>query len=332
MKVKVLFLIVWLGLLLFVIVGCTVGETAIMPTGTAVLIVESVDTATPQPTATSQPTAGPTSTPLPTATIALTPMPTDTVTPSPTPTTWIVVTSVSPDGNWVATSSQGVLEDTQQLSAVLQVNSTDQKWIADIVTERNSWGGLDKPIPLSWTTDGQFLFFTYLTPSDGCVLPGNGWHVYRLNLTTGLVEEITTNSGYWYAPSPNGQYLAYTSHIWPGSRIVLLDIESRTEQEIHLALESIHPDISYNSLMWSPENNALLVTADVGECASQTPLYFLIHINLDTLDQTILFDQQVGNVYRMIEWPEPEKALLQLSRGELVWVNTLTGELTPAEE
>jgi hypothetical protein len=260
------------------------------------------------------------------------PEPTDTETPLPTPTTWIVVTSVSPDGNWIATSSEGIFEDTQQLSAVLQVSSTYYQWTADIVTKQNSWGGLDKPIPLSWTTDGQFLFFTYLTPSDGCVLPGNGWHVYRLNLTTGLVEEITTNSGYWYAPSPNGQYLAYTSSIWPGSRVVLLDIESHTEQEIHLALESIYPDISYNSLMWSPENNALLITADVGACASLTPLYFLIRMDIETLEQIVLFDQQIGRVYRMIEWPEPEKALLELSHGEIMWVNTLTGELTPAEE
>jgi hypothetical protein len=34
----------------------------------------------------------------------------------------------------------------------------------------------------------------------------------------------------------------------------------------------------------------------------------------------------------MIEWPEPEKALLELSHGEIMWVNTLTGELTSAEE
>ena len=334
MTAKVLFLIVLLSLLLFVVVGCTVSETAVAPTGTAVPIVEPVDTPTPTlaPSATPQPTATTTATPLPTATSTLILHPTDTETPLPTPTTWIAVTSVSPDGNWVATSSKGFVEDSQQLSSVLQVSSSDQEWIADIVTDQNSWGGLDIPVPLSWTTDGQFLFFTYLGPSDGCFPRRNGSKVYRLDLSTGIVEEITPNQSQWYAPSPDGRYLAYVTDEWLKWWITLRDIESGAEEEIHLDLEAVHPEIAILSLTWSPENNALLATTAVGECVSLEPLYFLIRIDLDTLDQMILFDQQVGRVYQIIEWPVPEKALLQLSRGELVWVNTLTGELTPAEE
>jgi hypothetical protein len=57
----------------------------------------------------------------------------------------------------------------------------------------------------------------------------------------------------------------------------------------------------------------------------------LLYIDLETLQQITLLEGY-GELKRILEWTEPEKALLEFYDGRIMWVNTLTGELTPAEE
>ena len=340
MIAKVLFPIVLLGLLFFV--GCTVGETAVSPTATAVLIVESVDTPIPSPTptatlapsATSQPSATTTFTPSPTVTNTRTPIPTNTATPTPTATSSIriVTTSVSPQGNWIAETLQGYFEGSEEESSLIHVSSNEQKWIADTPTEGYGLVGILPPVPLSWSNDEKFFFFTYRAGGDGCFPSGNGAGVFRLNLITGEVEEIPTDSGYWYAPSADGLHLAYTfreSNQLQGIR--LFDMESSIQQEIQLDFQSLHENVTLAYVVWSPDNNALLVIAVVDLCFTFEPTFSLIHIDLETGKQTTLIDEHEG-LHQIVEWPDADRALLELIDRRIMWVNTLTGELTPAEE
>jgi hypothetical protein len=337
MKAKVLFLIVWLGLLLFVGVGCSVGETAVTPTGTAVLIVESVDTHTPspttQPTVTSQPTAVPTSTPQPTATITLTPIPTDTatpsptgtVTPSPTPEIQIAATLVSPQGNWVATLEE--IDAGSQTTRTLKVtNSSEQiEWIAETASGESFY--LSNPYPFSWSQNEQVFYFTHLGFGDGCQAYGNGSDMHRLNLMTGEVEEVASG-GYWFALSPDENRLAYLSYK-RGLVVHYLESDSETELQFNLGPEPEFWDVI--DLMWSPDSNQILTIAVFDICFGPNSTYSLIRVDVNTLEQFVLVDG-LKSLNRIIEWPEPEKALLELENQQFAWVNIATGELTPAEK
>jgi hypothetical protein len=86
-----------------------------------------------------------------------------------------------------------------------------------------------------------------------------------------------------------------------------------------------------SQLVWSPNNDAVLITASDDPCGLE-PKYFLIHVDLDTFEQTTLIDDQKEAVFLILEWTTPEKALVELFDRKIAWVNTTTGELTPFEE
>jgi WD40 repeat protein len=331
MKANVLFLIVWLGLLLFVAVGCMVRETAVTPTGTAVLIVESVDTPTqsptPQPTATSQPTAVPTSTPLPTSTNTPASIPTDTSISTPIstakPEIKVVSTIVSSMGEWVATVEE--INTGSQLTRTLKVtNSLEQlEWIADTVSGEPMF--VHRPFPFSWSQDEQTFYFTHFDFGDGCSALGNGIDMYRLHLMTGVVEEIVSE-GYWFAFSPDEKRLAYLSH---DRGLVIRDLTSNNEIETQFSVKSENEWVDMIGLMWSPDGNSILTIAGFEICLDGR--YSLIRVDTTTLEQTVLIDKR-GSLDQIISWPETARALLKLDYEEFAWVNTTTGELTPAEE
>jgi hypothetical protein len=85
-----------------------------------------------------------------------------------------------------------------------------------------------------------------------------------------------------------------------------------------------------DDLVWSPNNNALLVMANINLCdaISRSSLVLIEPI---TFEQVILIHEN-NDISKIKEWTEPDKALLELFDRRTVWVNTLTGELTPAEE
>jgi hypothetical protein len=243
-----------------------------------------------------------------------------------------VATSVSPQGNWTAKTFQGYFEDSEAESSLIRVSSGEQEWIADTPTEKYGLVGIQPPVPLSWSNDERFFFFTYSRGADGCFPPGNGWKVFRLDLATGMVKEVPTDAGYWYVPSSDGLRLAYVFNKGAGLHgIRLLYIETGAEQEIQLDFASLHENIALSNLTWSPNNNGLLVIATVDVCLMSESLGSLLYIDLETLQQITLLEGY-GELKRILEWTEPEKALLEFYDGRIMWVNTLTGELTPAEE
>jgi hypothetical protein len=85
-----------------------------------------------------------------------------------------------------------------------------------------------------------------------------------------------------------------------------------------------------DDLIWSPNNNALLVMTNINLCDA-IPRSSLILIDLITFEQVTLIYEN-NDISKIKEWTEPDKALLEFYNGRMMWVNTLTGELTTAEE
>ena len=319
---KVLFLTVLLGLLLFV--GCAVTETAVVPTGTAVLTVESVDTPTPQPTATTQPTAVPTSTSLPTATNTPTSTPTHTPLPTPTPTVRIDATLVSPSGEWRAVVE--IIRSNSVRTTTIKATKTDEslEWIIESIIGDAML--VSEPHPLGWSKDEQYLYFTHSSSGDGCMPGGNGSDFHQFDLINGTKQEITAE-GYWYAVSPDGTKFAFLSR---ERGLVMHNLESGEEVEAQFDIEPLYPSLFMSDLVWSPNSNALLVTAFINVCEVVFPTFSLILVDTKTFEQTTLIHEN-DDLPRINIWTEPERALLNF-QNELMWINIVTGELTPAEE
>ena len=327
MAVKVFVMIVSLLLLLLVIVGCTVAETAVMPTATAVLIVESVNTPTPQPTATSQPTAVPTSTSLPAATNTATVVATDTATPIPSPSVEIYATLISPSENWLAVAER--FNDDSTITDMLRVISTngEDEWVVE-VHSGDRMAGI--PYPFSWSHGEEVLYFTHKGFLDGCTGFGNGTGMYRADIATGIVEAVVTDKSYWFAISPDETYLAYLAH---KRGLILHNLVSSHDIEVPLNVESQHEIINLviRDLLWSPDSDAILTIASINLCAGLGKTHSVIRVDINTLEQTILINE-FETIANIVEWPESKRALVELEQNNFVWVNTITGELTPVEE
>jgi hypothetical protein len=244
---------------------------------------------------------------------------------------FIMATSISPSGNWIAeTESTHVGIEITSTLKVAQANE-DTKRIVEVVVGEAML--ISEPYPLSWSPDEKYLYVTHRSGVDGCA-PGvrsndvhRGGDVYRFNLETNVLEEITED-GYWHVISPDGTKLAYLSTF---RGLVLHDLVTSEEFEIRFELDNSYPYLLKSQLVWSPNNDAVLITASDDPCGLE-PKYFLIHVDLDTFEQTTLIDDQKEAVFLILEWTTPEKALVELFDRKIAWVNTTTGELTPFEE
>jgi hypothetical protein len=186
---------------------------------------------------------------------------------------------------------------------------------------------LPRPYPLSWSPDEQYMYMIHRVSTDGCFPGENMGDIHRVDLATSVSEEIATE-GYGYEVSPDGTKLAYLSR---ERGLVILDLESSEESETSFDIEATYPNLFLSQLAWSPNYDALLAIAIYGVCVSPDPIYFLIHIDLETLKQAVLINEN-PRINHVIEWTVPEKVLLRLFHGELIWMNTSTGEFTSADE
>jgi hypothetical protein len=235
-----------------------------------------------------------------------------------------MATSVSPQGNWVAISEE--ISSGSQITRILKVKNTSEQleWVAS--TTRGGPMDITTPYPFSWSRDEQFFYFTHRGISDACQVYGNGHNMHRLNLLTGVTEEIV-QKGYWFALSPDEKQLAYLSY---SGELVIHDLGSNHELEVQFAIGAENERVDMQDLMWSPDSNNILTIAAFNICVSDST-YSLIRVNTNTLEQVILIDKR-NSLYGIVSWPELEKALLELDDEEFAWVNTTTGELTPVEE
>lgn len=258
---------------IFLLAACAEQPAQPNPTATSP-ISQELETRTPDPTQikTIEPTLVPTVTEILTST-PLAPSPTRQVDTSSLATqkalddfatktigfpeicSSVLVSSLSPNGEWLATSCKN------QWNYVLQIaNREGQQWELqpkDYVAEKDKEpdgsvfsAGLD---PKYWSVDGSYLYFVSHISLDGggtCLYRFGAQGLYRIRLKDGHVSTIlpakSISSGGWpeIEFSPTGRRLAYQG----SGESVIRDLVTGQETIIN-----IDKDLEVGNFTWSPD-------------------------------------------------------------------------------
>ena len=289
--------------------------------------VQPVTVAPSTPTATYPPTLAP----LASASSAVSPPPQSTSTP-----TWKVerTDSVeSPNKTWVAVTAVVSSESTGQQIATLKVERSDRSvtWVAEEVRITGLF--FDLALPLQWSSNGLFLFYTHLPARfDGCFGAGdsNGSDLWRLNLQTGQTKELTPKSGNWLALSPDEKTLAYLSYT--PVQIVLRDLESGWERSADLELQSRYPNLPTHAsnLVWSPDGKLLVFTLEINVCdETKEASHSIIRVDADALSQRTLISED-PRLFKSVAWLTIRQITLQDRDSGLWLMNVDTGQVVQA--
>lgn len=317
---------------LFSLCGGCVANTTPPPLPTVTSEVIPTPEPTVQPTATSvvihtpSPSIQPTTTPLniPTAT------PT-TLIATPLPPLKLQDSYTSTDGRWTASVLQRWLSESD-IQQVLIVTNTKDATIGWTAEDKIQQDGLAYhwPIPLHWGTN--HLYFSHQYSGDGCFTAQNfrGSDLWRINLDTGEVGQVTQEVGYWLAVSPDEKVLAYLAYSQGG--LVLRDMASGAERQIGFDIDAQYPDLLVykSNLIWSPDSNSLLMTAEIGACSGDL-MFSIIKVDVATLSQTTVLSEDT-RLLRTIAWSEPERVLLFDDSDNEWWLYINSGELVPGNK
>lgn len=299
-------------------------------------------TATPNPTHTPYLTDTPvpsTDTPPSTPTATETPALTETPTPTPTPTEIPLPTatlapfelsesSTSPDGEWTASVLQRWLSQSE-IQQVLKVTSNTTatiEWVAEDTVQEDSLA-YHWPIPLYWSTNHPSLYFSHQYSGDGCFTAQDfrGSDLWRLNLDTGEVEQLAPKVGYWLAVSPDERTLAYLAYSQGG--LVLRDLTSGYERQTGFDMDAQYPDVLVykSNLLWSPDGNSLLLTAEIGACSGDL-MYSIVMVDAETLSQTTLLSEDT-RLLKTVAWTEAERVSLLDNNNAEWWLYIENAEI-----
>lgn len=275
--------------------------------------------------ATTQPTVTPVNTPTIAATATAV-----AVTTTPLPELELIdsLTSVSPDGKWTTSISQRPVSqsDIQQVFIVASTTDTTVKWIAEDTLQPDGLA-YHWPIPLYWSTKHPFLYFSHQYSGDGCFTAQNfrGSDLWRTNLDTGEVEQLSPKVGYWLVISPDERTLAYMAYSQGG--LVLRDLESGNERQTGFDIDTQYAGetVYKSNLIWAPDSSSLLVTAEIGACSGNS-MYSIIKIDVPTLSQTTLINESSRNL-KTVTWTEAERAELLDDSGNEWWLYTNSSEV-----
>jgi hypothetical protein len=161
--------------------------------------------------------------------------------------------SISPKGNWAAAACGYENDQTLQIAnesgTVWKLNFSD--YLSEMMgKDGNPMGGL---VPIYWTADDQYLFFSPYVAWDGggtCFYGFGYGGLYRMSMKDGKISTILPLTDmmdqYFFAFSPDGRYLAYID-----GNPHLLNLNTGDNYSIN-----VDENISGN-LTWSPDSSRL---------------------------------------------------------------------------
>lgn len=233
--------------------------------------------------------------------------------PHPTPRFeglgFVETTTRAPDGEWIATAVVATpnAPNIGRYYRGLKVAQTRGQtvWQPLDAWERFGFGYLS-PRVVKWSNDGRYLYFTNLPQPDGCAPAINGGDLQRLDLSDGSVTEIMPARARWLTLSPDDKWLAYLTY--QPIRLVLHDLATGAERRLAIVSDPANAEAA--PLVWSPDSRALVFTLAPWGCAPEAPQQRVVRLDLDSLAQTVLFEDDHSG-YVATKWPEPHKLVLE---------------------
>ena len=213
----------------------------------------SVSEVTPLPVETSTVTLRPTETSLPVP--ANTPLPTITRAPFEKPE-GIYDQCLSPDGQWVAWSGQGLEVETLPHVIIEHVNGTSRWFVRQDNIEKYYLCSYSCYLDfVHWSTDGQIGYVAAHLPIDGPVFFGPyAGQIVRVELLTGEQEFLLSGEGAHAYGFSTDERLAYTS--WDeGDVFTIVDLDSGETQKARLEFSDRE---QLGSIVWFPGQEGFL--------------------------------------------------------------------------
>lgn len=238
----------------------------------------------------------------------------------------------SPGGAWLAETTVALpLADgnpvSDQYYQALRILSSDGSLVREVVDRWSPWGlGYTIPVPLQWSPDGRYLYYTNRPVPDGCAPFANGSDVIRVEREQGVETEIAPAVGLVLALSPEAGTLAYINR---DGGLVLRDLNSGAERVA--PIQEVAQGAS-GAIVWSPDGSALMLTVAANSCGPpEERTHAILRVEVDSLE-TVVAVEPDDRLLVTAAWPEAERVLLVDGQGQRWQLNPSTGEVTPAED
>lgn len=231
--------------------------------------------------------------------------------------------ALSPNGEWVNVSINVWSADGANVlfqRQVLSVTDPNLQWT--YVSEQSGVGlGMTFPSVIHWSADGQKMYFADRGQPDGCGLPFISG-LKQLNLNDGRTKTVGREAYWPLAFSPDDKTVVYGG-------LKLLDLETQAVRSASISLSATQFVVQTN---WSPDNQHLLVrvaetNGDV--CAFNAWPTTLLLVDVETLTVKPVLEND-ARAFFVIDWPTPNRALLNDKDGGQWCLELATGALTSA--
>jgi hypothetical protein len=235
--------------------------------------------------------------------------------------------SVSPMGNWVAVRcvnyGLGVYNRTNPSKAYF-LSYYDLR--GSLFNTGDRFGNVRS---IHWGADGDSLYFSAspLQGDGGCSLGAYESWLFKLDLFSGRFARLA-DAVSAFLPEDNSLsfssgdvYLAFVSRR-PDNRIILVSLDLSGHKTTELALGK--DVVSAFGLVWSPDNQRILLSAETGETCENIS-YRLVLVDLRNQNQKIL----INGDFFPVSWDEGERVLLEGgSSDHLFYVDVSSGAIT----
>lgn len=237
--------------------------------------------------------------------------------------------SEQPDGGWSAYSSLSWSYGSDLMHTGLVVERKDGAQQYLLI---NRWEeprlGYGYPRPISWSRDGDFLYYTSFNPvPDGCQFFFNGSDLWRVNLADGTAEQLAQVPSMNIALSPDERSLAYIDYGWgpaggesSGVKLVVQEWASGRERSIPIGVPGEYSIAG--AMAWSPDGRALVLAASAEPCLAP---FQLVRVDLDRPAARVLV---ADTYYFPLEWTAAGVRLSSPTQ-EQAWLDPLNGEVSP---
>jgi hypothetical protein len=236
----------------------------------------------------------------------------------------------SPDGSWTAYFFGYDLDSFR-----LSVTNFDDT-VTWNINQKNE-GGDASFTPYRWSQDSRYLYFNIHVAIDGYVPFYQGVGLQRLDVLSGQVSEIlplgdliTLNNSTtrnWnlaqFSLSPTSDRLAYINKLNDGVQLIIRDMKTNKE-----SILLFNQYVDAGSIIWSPEQNYLVLAASTGTNWSNTS-GFIELIEVNTLKSRTLAKNQAW-VSDPLAWINNHTILVKERGGDYFYLDTTTEQLSPA--
>lgn len=291
----------------------------VQPTAMAVVALAT-------PTIVVTPTVAPTTTPI-----------TPTATPEPEPEPLpllpammlgpVTTTIKSPTNQYEATIVNNAGELSTSFLLTIDQAQRNGKWTV-LKTKQAVAGGVVALVPLGWSSDEQYFYFTRMYAGAGCDAFLSGSEISQANVLTRKVRTTKYKTAGPMALSPDAKTLAQVVYeeVKPArttrrkatatptpsadeasgpvvnTKLVLRDVGGRRERSIMLLEGNVITGFQAGSLTWKPDGSALMLAYAYNPCNANAR-YSVVEIDVKTLKPRVVIEQD-AHLFTPQVWAE----------------------------